>query len=93
MAIYKLTPLDPTDSVWRHFPFVEPVYINARDEHAARQGVSAAAHKMNPALTHALNSWPWVYSARCTIDDLPEEIACGEVRDARGRPMSRSQDL
>jgi hypothetical protein len=87
MAIYKLTPLDPADSVWRHFPFVETVWIDARDEHEARKGVSIVAQSLNPDLADGPHSWPWLYFARCTIDETHAGVARGEVVDARGQPI------
>jgi hypothetical protein len=93
MAIYKLTPLDPTDSVWRRFPFVETVWINARDEHEARLGVSATAHRLNPDLINSPNSWPWLYFARCTIDEGRAAMPRGEIVDVRGQRVGAVTDV
>jgi hypothetical protein len=92
MAIYKLTPLNPADGVWLHLPFVESVWINARDEHQARVGVSAAALRLNPDLMRSPHSWPWLYFARCTIDETHARIGRGEVVDARGRRLGSHAD-
>jgi hypothetical protein len=85
MAIYKLTPLDSTDSVWRRFPFVETVWVNARDEHQARACVSSVAHRLNPDLVNSPNYWPWLFFARCTIDETHPGLVRDEVVDARGQ--------
>jgi hypothetical protein len=84
MAIYKLTPLNPTDSIWRRFPFVESVWTNARSEYEARIRVSEVAYEISPGLLGPMNYWPWVYFARCTADDTKLSVAWGEVVDSHG---------
>jgi hypothetical protein len=88
MAIYKLTPLDPTDSIWRQFPFVEAVWTNARDEHDARARVSKIAHEMNPDLVGPMNCWPWIYFARCAPDKRQFAIARDEVVNTLGHSVA-----
>jgi hypothetical protein len=88
MAIYKLTPLDPTDGAWRRFPFVETVWTDARDEYEARSRVSEIAHEMNPDLIGPMNYWPWVYFARCTADETPFPIARDAVVNLLGRAVT-----
>jgi hypothetical protein len=88
MAIYKLTPLNPTDSIWLQFPFVETVWTNARDEREARIRVSEVAYKMSPGLLGPMNYWPWVYFARCTADETKFSIARGYVVDSLGRVVA-----
>jgi hypothetical protein len=92
MAIYKLTPLDPTDSIWRPFPFVEAVWTNARDEHDARTRVSKVAHQLNPDLVGPMNCWPWIYFARCAADEPQFAIARDGVVDALGRSVTAPLD-
>jgi hypothetical protein len=88
MAIYKLTPLNPTDSIWRQFPFIEAVWTNARDEPDARTLVSKVAHELNPDLVGPMNYWPWMYFARCAADETQFAIARDEVVDSFGRSVA-----
>jgi hypothetical protein len=36
LPIFRLAPWDPTDTVWQDFRFVETVWTNVHNEHAAR---------------------------------------------------------
>jgi hypothetical protein len=87
VPIYKLTPRDPTDTVWEGSPFVETVWTDARNEHAARVRVSIVARAINLSPMRPMNDWPWIYSARCTIDETHAAISSGEVVTADGRPI------
>jgi hypothetical protein len=89
MAVFRLTPLDATDRVWDGFPFLETVWTEAGNERAARVWVSGLALKMMgpPGLATPMRNWPWIYSARCTIDEGHAAIASGQVVGADGGPI------
>jgi hypothetical protein len=90
LPIYRLTPRDPTDTVWRGFAFVETVWTDAGSERAARMRVSALAMKMmgdDSKSTQPMRHWPWIYSAICTLDESHPSIATGQVVAMDGRPI------
>jgi hypothetical protein len=45
MLTFRLDPIDSPDSAWEGSPFIEPVWIEATDETAARLGVTALARR------------------------------------------------
>jgi hypothetical protein len=97
LPIYRLTPRDPTDSVWRGFAFVETVWTDAGSEHAARMRVSALAIRMmgdDSKSVQPMRHWPWIYSAICTLDESRPSIATGQVVGVDGRPIGvRAENL
>jgi hypothetical protein len=90
MPVFRLDPIDPRDSAWAGSPFIEPVWIEAPDETAARAGVSALARMAAPS--EVARRWPWFFAASCVRDDSSRSLTMGKAATAAGRILITNEE-
>jgi hypothetical protein len=91
VPIYRLEPIDPTDSIWQAEGIKEAVLMEAADEQMARGRVAALAfssmRRSSPRRPAAPSLWLFSSAASCILaadhPSVPTPAMAGRAADGR----------
>jgi hypothetical protein len=82
MRLFKLTPANPADDIWRFWE-PEPVIVRAESESEARDLAEPTTAKMFPRLPPdvPIPTNPWSTHQKLMVPPLPHPTLCEDITD------------